>query len=1146
MAMNNRDRVGKGLELLSEGLYDIVDEVMTREFGSSEWNRIWAESERAKFGAASSYVFNKNDIHLQLRALTEKGVCFKSVLSRSAQSHAQELREFRNAWAHNEPINSDDAIRALDTMERLLKAADSLDSAEDVRKLRDGLQRSVAQEQTRNAVRHHVDLPTGAGLKPWRDVIMPHDDVASGNYNASEYAADLYQVANNLSSSEEYLDPIEFFNRTFITEGLNDLLTKAITRLVGDDNAAPVINLQTNFGGGKTHSLMALFHLFGGTPNARFPQEVQEIIARCSNPDVNELEVRRVVLVGTYLDPGKQVVKPDGTLVNTIWGELAWQLGGHEAFELVADADRTGMSPGDALRVLIERYSPCLILIDEWVAYARQLVGVDSIAGSFESQFTFAQHLTEVIKATPRAMLVVSIPASDTGSSETVGNDNEIGGERGQAALARLLNVTGRIAEQWLPSNKDESFEIVKRRLFQEPDSGGINDIHVTARAFVDFYQTNSSAFPREASDLSQNYAKRIIASYPLHPEFFDRLYEDWSTLERFQRTRGVLKLVSNIVHALWDSDDNAPLIMPSSIPLDDSTVNAGLTQYLEDSWKPIIDADIDGDNSTAAEIDRSRSNLGQRHMTRRVARTIFMGTAPITKGVHRGLDKQRIWLGTAIPGDPLGNFSTALEQLAQQSTYFYNEEGKYWFDTQPSITKTARERAEQLGEDLENAYVEIVKRLVRESQTRSVFSAIHVAPESSGEITDQETTRLVFVHPRFAKPRQQTTDENLATSWIDEVVSKRATGYRQNRNTLVFLVADASMLASLISAVYEYLGWEHVDKNSDSLNLSPQQKKQAESRVVELDDKVNSRLREAYVWVAYPKQMDTTAPFTIEYEKVSESAGQSLAERAAEKLFRSEQLIRVLAPSILGLTLRKELAGVWKHGDLSVGDLWAYFVQYPYMPRLLSRDVLDRAVDGALNAIGFETIVDERFALASGKDEQTGKYVSLVLPPSADALFQVTDSTLLVDWDAAVEQRDAAARAATLERAASLDDGARVADDELSRGDASVPEGPDAGLVDASASVAASSGTAVGLSPVASCMTRYFGSVRIDPSLYAKDFGTIGYEIIERLKAIGAKLEISLEIQATKTEGFSEGEIRTIKENSNSLKFDNAGFEEE
>ena len=558
MAQSNRERVGRGFEVLTIGLEPFVDQVMSTGSPAGEkWIQLLEARDSDKFGGPRT--LNKSDPQLLLRVLTEEWRAFKDRLSRTEQAFASELREVRNSWAHNDPFNPDDTYRALDSMERLLMAAGAADQADEVRKLRMDHQRAHYETETKKAVKAATmtSVP-GAGLKAWRDVIRPHEDVAKGQYNAAEFAADLHMVAHG-EGSQEYLDPVEFFRRTFLTEGLRDLLSRAARRLSGDANASPVVNLQTNFGGGKTHSMLALYHLCSGRPVAEYPQEVQEVLA---GQDLAKLgPVRRVTLVGTHLMPGTPTIKDDGTEVRTLWGELAWQLGGRKAFDLVAEADRTGTNPGSSLADLIKAYTPCLILIDEWVAYARQLYGKDNLAGgTFETQFTFAQTLTEVVKSLPGAMLIISIPASDKpsdGEGSTGGSDLEVGGPNGQEALKRLQNVVRRVADQWRPASAHEAFEIVRRRLFMDPDAAARADIAAVARQFVQFYLEHRGEFPRECGESA--YEDRIRAAYPIHPELFDRLYEDWSTLERFQRTRGVLRLMSTVVHALWAAGDAGP-----------------------------------------------------------------------------------------------------------------------------------------------------------------------------------------------------------------------------------------------------------------------------------------------------------------------------------------------------------------------------------------------------------------------------------------------------------------------------------------------------------------------------------------------------------------------------------------------------------
>ena len=278
------------------------------------------------------------------------------------------------------------------------------------------------RSEKRRTARPAIESQASVGLKPWREVVTPHKDVASGKYQQAEFAADLWQVHLG-EGSDEYRKPAEFFRRTFLTESLTLLLTGAVRRLAGE-GGDPVVQLQTNFGGGKTHSMLALYHLFSGVQ----PGELAGVDAVMKDAEALQLPaVNRVVLVGNKISPGNPVTKSDGTVVHTLWGELAWQLGfaagglkeAKKAFKRIQADDEKATSPGDVLRELMNDYGPCLILIDEWVAYARQLHDQGDLpGGSFETHFTFAQALTESAKlaknclwssACPRRILEVRL-----------------------------------------------------------------------------------------------------------------------------------------------------------------------------------------------------------------------------------------------------------------------------------------------------------------------------------------------------------------------------------------------------------------------------------------------------------------------------------------------------------------------------------------------------------------------------------------------------------------------------------------------------------------------------------------------------------------------------------------------------------------
>src|SRR5690606_31565583 len=337
--------------------------------------------------------------------------------------------------------------------------------------------------------------------------------------------------------------------------------------------------------------------------------------------------------------------------------------------------------------------------------------------------------------------------------------------------------------------------------------------------------------FPRETRD--PRYEERIRDCYPIHPELFDRLYEDWSSLERFQRTRGVLRLMNTVIHALWEGDDASPLIMPGSIPLATAAVNAELTQYLQDSWKAVIDADVDGPNSEPTKIDGSRPIFQQRRVTKRLARTVFFGAAPTIGSAQKGLERQRVFVGTAIPGDVPGNFHAALAALSDRATYFYSGSGKYWYDLQANITRRARDHAERLHR--EDVWEDIRRRLAGQAAKPGDFAAVHICPEDSADIPDTDEARLVILHPRYTHASK--SNESEAVDFARAATEQRGTAHRSYRNMLVYLAADTSRMEELDAAVRDYLAWSEVLAQADDLDLTQSQKNQAAERRRQADE---------------------------------------------------------------------------------------------------------------------------------------------------------------------------------------------------------------------------------------------------------------------------------------------------------------------
>lgn len=1097
MALSNRDRVGQALQLLAAGLAPYLDRRMRAATeGAEDWLRAWAASASPPVRGEISL----NDPALQLRILAESwDAVFRNELTRSDRNLVFELRDIRNRWAHNQSFSVDDAYRSLDSVERLLVAVDARE-ADEVGRAKEEVMRGKFEAQARRATPSAEALLTApaAGLRPWREVIQPHDDVARGRFALAEFAADLHQVALG-EGAAEYAEPEAFFARTFLTAGLRQLLAQAVERLLGG-GGVPVVDLQTSFGGGKTHSMIALHHLFSGISLERLPQEVQDLV-RAAGTTVLPA-VRRAVLVGTRIPPGQATVKPDGTEVNTLWGELAWQLAGREGFALVAEADRTGTNPGDALRTLLQRAAPCLILVDEWVAYARGLYADDTLrAGTFDTHFSFAQALTEAVRGVEGTLLVVSIPAS--GSPEggpAIGSDLEVGGAGGREALRRLRAVVGRMESSWRPASAEESFEIVRRRLFQPVDPSRLPDRDATARVVGELYRREASEFPPECREPA--YVTRLKQAYPIHPELFARLYEDWSTLDRFQRTRGILRLMATVIHALWAAGDQSPLILPASVPLSDPAVAAELTRNLDDAWKPILDADVDGPGSLPRSLDDQFKNLGRYLAARRVARTVFLGSAPRSGSPNQGIDAARIRLGCALPGESTAIYGDALNRLADRATYFYAGAGRYWYGTQPSVARLARDRAARLLEgersEVRDAVNDRLRSLERE---RGDFAGVHVAPRGPEGVADVAEARLVVLG--LDLPHTARSEASEALEAAREILGSRGSAPRDYRNMLVFLAADQRRVNDLEQATAELLAWASVVADSKALGLAPHQHDQAVSRLADAERTVGLRMSDAYTCLLVPQQPEPTGP--VVWESVRAEGQGGLAERAGRKLAHGGGLYVTYPPVLLRLELDGPLAPLWESGDASVAQVWEAYARYLYLHRLRDVGVLVACVAGAPAST---TWASDGLAVAQAYDPRADRYLGLETGENAGA---VVPSTLLVRPGLAMAQRQAERDA----RAPDQDGNGAQATEEVA------PSGP--GLP-----------------------RRFYGVVAADAGRLGRDAGRVAQEVLAHLNGlVGTQVDVTIEIRAANEEGFPDDIARIVSENAAALRFQVQEFDE-
>ena len=1135
---NNHVLVSKGFRILLANLAPYMAREFGNEFGSSWWQDavldILYEDQKRDLPSSGDWAALVDSLDIA-RALLLFDLhwqrIFRKKLPLDYRTWAKELIGVRNRLAHlgGEDFSDDDTWRALDTMSRLCEQLDA-EAAEEIRSLyrqaryrTEGGSTTITNGSSLTATaagtrRKDIGILSNmpiSGLPSWRSVIEPHPDVAQGRYRNAEFAADLAQVARG-EGAYEYRDPVEFFARTYITEGMAGLLVQALRRAAGK-GGEPVIQLKTAFGGGKTHSMLALYHLLRGKINLERLPDVAHVLKQAGLDDLPKTNV--AVLVGTALNPAKtkRPATMPGITINTLWGEMAAQLaeaaGDLSLYDYVKEADKKSVSPGsEALKNLFDACAPCLILIDELVAYAKKLNGDKSLAaGTFDNFITFIHEITEAARASKNSLVVASIPESEF----------EIGGEAGHMVLGAIEHTFGRMESIWKPVTANEGFEVVRRRLFLKcKDIRGRDEV---CSRFSQMYNESQSDFPLEAKEVE--YRERLVSCYPIHPEVFDRLYGDWATLERFQRTRGVLRLMAAVIHELWMGNDAGFMIMPGSIPLDVPSVRDELTRHLSEGWNALVDREVDGRASIPYKQDQENIRYGVRLISRRVARTVMLGSAPSVRDQNvRGIEASRIRLGTVQPGENISIFNDALTTLTSTLAYLYTNPSstRYWYDTRPTLRKTVEDRATQVAaSDVE---FELETRL-RKLKKEQPFAGIHPCPASSLDVPDEQAARLVILRP--ADEYKKANPNSTAMSAATDILNNRGSAPRIYRNMLAFVAPDQDLMASLKQAVQRYIAWKSVKEDSEDLNLDAAQNRETEHNLTRANETVDARIKEAYCWLLVPYIDKTTDLKTIVWDSIRISGGsEGIIQKAAKNMLQNEAIIPLWAPALLLMELDNLL---WKDSDnIQIKKLWEYLCTYCYLPRLADETVLHTAIQKGLNST-------EYFAFASGFDGT--RYIDLKFNQFVGIIEQ---SGYLIKVGAAQKQLadDEAKRQAAIAQRAQLTGGSAVTEAADNLGAA--PSAPAA--IDG-----AGAQPSIEAAQIAQPKnTHFYMSASLDTTRIGRDVQRLVEEVISHLtSAENAQVEISLELSVKAPEGLPQQIVRTVSENCRTLRVESFGFEE-
>ena len=931
-------------------------------------------------------------------------------------------------------------------------------------------------------------------LTSWRDVIPPNTDVIEGTFRKSEFAADLQEVFEGKAESAEYGETDIFFNQTYITPGLRQLLVNTLKR-IGGKSGDPVIQLKTGFGGGKTHSLIALYHLVNGAnilrelptegEYARLRKEIDDIMEEAEWEHGAPLNANVSVLVGTYLSTTDADETTQGNPLNTLWGRMADQLGGQDAYDFIRKAALEGISPGGKqLDALFEHVGPTVILIDELVAYVRNVQGVTQ-----ESIYTFFQTLTESVNRSKNVTLVATLPEGQI----------QAGGEGGMTVLDTLEAILERIDALSIPLEVDNAFEVVRRRLFGSMNEDDETERDLTCEAFRKMYQNSRSEYPDNVSD--QHYLQRMKDCYPIHPEIFDRLFQDWAAIPGFQRTRGVLRMMATCISRLYQEQDPSLLIMPANLTLDDPALADEFTRLLAragGNWDPVV-KEVDSHGSRTDQIDKkSQSFIEVGSAARRIARTVFLGSA--TGQAVKGITTRQIHLGVVEPGQGVSVYNDALTRMTGDLYFLYNLDDRYYFHIQENLNKVAIDRAAEYTEA--DIYTEIASRL---EQAIGRDPSVQVCPTSPSSVKDSETIQYVILHPQASLPSREKeidtasdTARRILTYSADDEIP------RTFRNTLLFIAARRDDIRDLKNLVKNYLAWNSV-MNGDVLhnaltNLEGARLDQTKENLETIDDAVTTALFKAYRWALTPSQSDpqkNTYDFSIADTKSNDGR---IMKRLRDKFMDDDAIVTKIAPEIFAAKLQQY---VWSNATyqdyIEIDRLWELMAQNVYMPRLRNRDVLANCIR--------EGIAAGTFGYASASQDED--YPNFRFAEQIGGLRIVKGTTaVLINPDMAKlikEEQQAAPEPPT-------------------------PPQPDPKPVDGTTGLVVEPPKPKG--PTHVVVTK---ALQLELP-FGDEIDILQDEIARTLQADGGKVKIEITVTAEKSDGFSENTARAVKQNSEHL----------
>ncbi|HAF71482.1 MAG: Uncharacterized protein XD60_1536 [Acetothermia bacterium 64_32] len=746
------------------------------------------------------------------------------------------------------------------------------------------------------------------------EVAVPHPDIFAGDLDPARFAISLNAVDRG-EGAKDYVEPEQFFEKTFMTRSLKALLQGVLARLAGREAGVAIRHLQTPFGGGKTHTLTALYHLTKHPDVAyeKLPELFKELGLEEAPPPM-----AAAVLDGVALDPQGRRVK-EGFEIRTLWGELAYRLGGEGLYHKIKASDERRTAPGaQALAELLQEARPALILLDEFVAYlvkARAIRVEDSNLA--EQSLVFLQELATAVSGLPQVALVATLPQS----SLEVAVTRE---EEAQRLLDRALHILGRQNLIETPVAEDEIFGVLRKRLFSE--WGDEKTAEKVARAFRKYYSDNAGYFPENVQD--KRYEERIIQAYPFHPELIDILQNRWGPHPRFQRTRGALRLLAFVIRDLWQKrPGSAYLIQPWTVDVSNRLLRGWVVEVPGSEYETVITSDV---LEKGYELDRALK--GEYYRERLATGTAIVALLYSISASPRevGATEEQIRLGVLRPKLNPAMVAEVLSRMRDQFWYLVYRDRKYRFHTKPNLNKMLQDFERSVEpEEIEQSMRAHLEDVLGRRQTR--FRVVP-NPSSSRDVEDRAEPTLVLT------PWDLSDEEK----WMVDILRHHGEGVRIHRNALVFVAPVSQLLSEAKVKARRLVAMENLRDSGQFRELEEDDRREVEGRLRSQREQLHQALRRAYVRIFRPQAPDGLVEVRAHRRELVKAA--TIAEYAWEVLKEEGQLLEKLSPEYL-------LEKVWTEreaGEIEFQRLWEAFWQRPGLPILASgRALLEAIAEG-------------------------------------------------------------------------------------------------------------------------------------------------------------------------------------------------------